>query len=131
MIEGEERGAYTIVSLEKPMTREAFGLRPDVEALKERHADQVPAGLESVRSHALDLDIVVDETYPLEALTLAVDKPISRYTVLIDIPTERVISVMPYHEPPAAPPTPEVSGEPRLLPVQPGNTYHADSNHGG
>lgn len=104
-IEGQSRGAYAFVTLDEPTVMKAKGIRPDLEALVDRYTPG--ADIDHGHGHAGvvlgGVEIDIDHGYPLEEVTL-IEQSIERFVVVVDLPTERVISFMPAHADPTEPP---------------------------
>lgn len=106
-IEGDNRGAFVEVTLREPAREVVSGLRPDTAALAERYA---VAGYNPLQDYShgagLNLDkIVVDDDYPLEVVEMNTNSIVTTYTIVVDLPTRRVISAMPLRDAPEQAPT--------------------------
>jgi len=102
-IEGEQRGMFTTVRFDEPAYVAPTVIRLDREAVLR---DQFPVGLLSYLfgrvGESADLD--PDLWYPLERQQLG-NRILAGYTVIIDIPTERIVPFKPLVDPPPPPRT--------------------------
>ena len=99
-IEGQMRGAATIVTLKSAVEISAPALRPNREALaREYFPDLAKTDIESAVAK-LDEANIQPEQYSLEEVTLS-PEIVSRYLVVVDIPTMKVIQMIPMPEGPS------------------------------